>query len=198
MVAEDGDGTGFGCDEYHELHIGADGLPLNSGDELLLEGELRVGYVRIMELRKLNGKRRQLRESIVANDASLASAVVLPLVKLPGNVWVTDCSKARPVLVPVLSLGRRMVANEMAATSNAACGLKLTAAAVPAGGPQLQRATLSSAMFAAAAMIEVSKDLMKMKVTELKLELAAREKLTTGPKPWLRRRLHAAIVYARG
>eukprot|EP00966_Prymnesium_polylepis_P216752 5017663-Prymnesium_polylepis.1 len=33
-----------------------------------------------------------------------------------------------------------------------------------------------------------------MKVTELKSELAARDKLTTGPKPWLRRRLHAAIV----
>eukprot|EP00966_Prymnesium_polylepis_P278646 6437620-Prymnesium_polylepis.1 len=37
-----------------------------------------------------------------------------------------------------------------------------------------------------------------MKVTELKSEFAARDKLTTGPKPWLRRRLHAAIVYARG
>eukprot|EP00966_Prymnesium_polylepis_P077123 1786416-Prymnesium_polylepis.1 len=90
-----------------------------------------------MELRKLNGKlngkRRQLRESIIANDASLASAVVLPLVKLSGNVWVTDCSKARPVLVPVLSLGRRMVAKEMAATSNAAGGLKITAAPAPAG-----------------------------------------------------------------
>jgi hypothetical protein len=83
VVAEDSDGTGFGCEEYWEL---------------------RVGYMRIMELRKLNDKRRQLRESIIANDASLASAVVLPLVKLSGNVWVTDCSKERPVLVPCSAL----------------------------------------------------------------------------------------------
>ena len=38
------------------------------------------------------------------------------------------------------------------------------------------------------------KDLMDMKVTELKDELEARSQAKTGNKAWLRRRLHAAIV----
>ena len=40
----------------------------------------------------------------------------------------------------------------------------------------------------------VAKDLMAMKVTELKEELAARDEAVSGNKAWLRRRLHAAIV----
>ena len=40
----------------------------------------------------------------------------------------------------------------------------------------------------------VSKDLMAMKVAELREELAARGEPVSGNKPWLRRRLHAAIV----
>ena len=40
------------------------------------------------------------------------------------------------------------------------------------------------------------KDLMAMKVTELKEELSARNELVTGNKACLRRRLHAAIVSA--
>ena len=40
----------------------------------------------------------------------------------------------------------------------------------------------------------VAKDLMAMKVTELKEELAARNEAVSGNKAWLRRRLHAAIV----
>ena len=43
----------------------------------------------------------------------------------------------------------------------------------------------------------VQKDLMSMKVTELKEELEARGESKTGNKAWLRRRLHAAIVRAR-
>ena len=39
-----------------------------------------------------------------------------------------------------------------------------------------------------------TKDLMAMKVDELKEELSAREEATSGNKSWLRRRLHAAIV----
>ena len=53
---------------------------------------------------------------------------------------------------------------------------------------------LSSDLFEAAAMRAVSKDLMAMKVDELKLELEARDEGTSGNKAWLRRRLHAAIV----
>ena len=45
-------------------------------------------------------------------------------------------------------------------------------------------------------MVAVAKDLMAMKVTELKDELEARDEPKTGNKAWLRRRLHAAIVRA--
>ena len=38
------------------------------------------------------------------------------------------------------------------------------------------------------------KDLMAMKVTELKEELSARGEPVSGNKAWLRRRLHAAIL----
>ena len=54
--------------------------------------------------------------------------------------------------------------------------------------------TLSSDLFEAAAMRVVDKDLMAMKVNELKEELEARSEATSGSKAWLRRRLHAAIV----
>ena len=43
-------------------------------------------------------------------------------------------------------------------------------------------------------MEAVNKDLMQMKVLELKEELEARGEAKSGNKAWLRRRLHAAIV----
>ena len=43
-------------------------------------------------------------------------------------------------------------------------------------------------------MEAAAKDLMEMKVAELKEELAARDEPLSGNKAWLRRRLHAAIV----
>ena len=49
-------------------------------------------------------------------------------------------------------------------------------------------------IFEAAAMRAVTKNLMAMKVTELKEELEARGEGKTGNKAWLRRRLHGAIV----
>ena len=54
--------------------------------------------------------------------------------------------------------------------------------------------SLSSHLFEAAAMQAGTKDLMAMKVTELKEELEARGEGVTGNRAWLRRRLHAAIV----
>ena len=44
--------------------------------------------------------------------------------------------------------------------------------------------------------IQEKKELMAMKVTELKDELEARGEAKTGAKAWLRRRLHAAILRA--
>ena len=119
---------------------------------------------------------------------------MLPLVKRPNDVWVAACDQARPLLVPVLSLGRRVVA-QAAVAGAAGGGLKITLAPVPAGGPQLRAATLTPTLFAAAAMVKVKQDLVKMKVTELKEELKERGLATSGAKPWLRRRLHAAMLF---
>ena len=71
------------------------------------------------------------------------------------------------------------------------------------GSPKTSSRRLSAAvsepclepeLFGAAAMEAVDKDLMEMKVAELKEELAARDEPLSGNKAWLRRRLHAAIM----
>jgi hypothetical protein len=55
-----------------------------------------------------------------------------------------------------------------------------------AGGQELHATALSSDLFEAAAMRAVAKDLMAMKVVELKEELEARDEATSGSKSWLR------------
>ena len=105
---------------------------------------------------------------------------------------MTDRTKAPPVLVPLLCLGRRATATEGSGVRASTFAFRL--AEVAAGGQELQATSLSSDLFAAAAMQAVAKDLMAMKVTELKEELQARSEAKTGNKAWLRRRLHAAIV----
>ena len=67
-------------------------------------------------------------------------------------------------------------------------------AAVAAGGQELCATSLSAELFAATAMRAGTKDLLAMKVAELKEELEARGEARSGNKAWLRRRLHAAIV----
>ena len=114
---------------------------------------------------------------------------------LPGQ-WTTDFARAPPLLVPVLSLGRRATMVAASGAAGAAGVLTARAATPAAGGPALRRMTLSAEWFEAAAMTAVAKDLMQMKVGELKEELGARDEGTTGSKPFLRRRLHAAIVRA--
>ena len=52
-------------------------------------------------------------------------------------------------------------------------------------------------MFAAGGTGGLRVDLMKMKVSELREELEARDEAKSGCKPWLRRRLHTAIVRER-
>jgi hypothetical protein len=146
----------------------------------------------VLELRKLNGKRRVPRLSVRAKDASRCSAVILPLVRRSSGQWVADRSVARPVLVPLLSLGRCVVASE--GSGNRAGSFTIAVADQAAGGPELRTMNLSEDLFAAAAMNAVEKDLMEMKVTELKEELASRDEPVSGNKAWLRRRLHAAIV----
>ena len=145
----------------------------------------------MLELRKLNGKRRVARLSVRASSASICTAVVLPLVEASPGCWRTDCSVAPPVLVPLLSLGRRMVA--AAADGGGSC-LREAAPAEIAGGPALCAMDLTSELFAAAEMKVVKKGLLAMKVAELKEELEARRESVSGNKAWLRRRLHAAIL----
>ena len=185
------DGTGFACEEYYQIYLDESGNVLNSDADLMLDGALRVGYARILELRKLNGKRRVPRLSVKAADASRCMAVVLPLIKTSGQ-WAPDRTKAPPVLTPLLSLGRRVVATEGSGARASTFSMRL--AEVAAGGQELRVTTLSSSLFEAAAMKAVSKDLMAMKVDELKVELEERDEIKTGNKAWLRRRLHAAIV----
>ena len=101
---------------------------------------------------------------------------------------MTDSRLASAVLVPLLSLGRCVEA-----TYNG-CIITLADAPSAAGGALLRSTCLSDGLFEAGAMQWVSKDLMAMKVTELKDELEARGEAKSGNKAWLRRRLHAAIV----
>ena len=98
---------------------------------------------------KLNGKRRVPRLSVRAADASCCMAVVLPLVEAPAGRWAPDRTKVPPVLVPLLSLGRRAVAMEGGGARAGTFSMRL--AAVPAGGPALQAAHLSADLFEAAA-----------------------------------------------
>ena len=157
----------------------------------MLQGALRVGYGRVLELRKLNGKSRVLRQSVRSSDASRCSAVVQPLVEVGGR-WVVDCTKASAVLIPAAILGRQVIAT--AGTGAHAGSFTIADAPTAAGGARLRAVCLSEELFAAAAMQAVAKDLMSMKVTELKEELEERGEALGGNKAWLRRRLHAAIV----
>ena len=105
------------------------------------------------------------------------------------------------MLVPLTSLGRRAVATE-GSGSQAGTASRSGRPTSPrrarrtAGEPRLRATCLSEELFAAAGMQTVQKDLMSMKVTELKEELEARGEPRTGSKAWLRRQLHAVIVRA--
>ena len=191
IISEDGEGTGFACEAYYELHMTEAGLPLNSRSEIILDGVLSVGYARVLELRKLNGRKMVPRISVRAAHASRCSAVVVPLVRQPDGRWAEDFSRASPQLVPVLSLGRRMVATRAAHGS-----LTFAVAGAAAGGAALREVALSADMFRKGEASGLQVDLMDMKVPQLKDELEARGETKTGCKPWLRRRLHAAIVRA--
>ena len=67
------------------------GLPLNSRSEIILDGVLSVGNARrVLELRKLNGRKMVPRISVRAAHASRCSAVVVPLVRQPDGRWAED------------------------------------------------------------------------------------------------------------
>ena len=113
---------------------------------------------------------------------------------------MVDCSAACPVLIPLLSLGRRAVV--VTEGSGARSGsFAIAAAALAAGGPKLRTTCLTEDLFAVAVMRSAAKDLMAMKVAVVAVgrrahggELEVRNEGKSGNKAWLRRRLHAAIV----
>ena len=99
------------------------------------------------------------------------------------------------MLWPLLILGRRAAAASIGGGGGAGADtFSMDPPDEAAGGQELSTIDLSSDLFEAAAMKVVTKDLMAMKVNELKEELVARNEATSGNKAWLRRRLHAAIV----
>ena len=101
-----------------------------------------------------------------------------------------DTRAELPTWLP--TLGRRVVA--VAEDGEPSGAFSLGTADVAAGGRALQAMSLVPKLFEAAAMRAVAKDLMAMKVAELKEELASRNEPVSGNKAWLRRRLHTAIV----
>ena len=135
---------------------------------------------------------RHTRLSVCASSESICSAVVLPLVDVEHSPVCWTRAKVAPMLVPALSLGRRVVATEGGGAQ--AGTFSLTPALTPGGGRLLCTVCLEPELFEAVAMQVGSKDLMAMRVVDLKEELAARDELVSGNKAWLRRRLHAAIV----
>ena len=155
----------------------------------------QVGYCRLIEIRKLNGKTPHPRWSVTASDASLCTAVVLPFVPAEADgCCEVNRNIAPPLLVPMLSFGRQVSISE---NPNQSEGKTYTVAASPppyAGGPKLRSICIDPSMFSADAMHAVSSDLEEMKVAELKEELQCRGKPSSGPKPLLLRRLHAAIM----
>ena len=71
---------------------------------------------------------------------------------------------------------------------------KAAAAYMAKRGPGMRSVSLTQDLFGASTMRAVAKDLMAMKVAELKELLEAREEGKSGNKAWLRRRLHGAIL----
>ena len=99
--------------------------------------------------------------------------------------------EACPLLVPLTSLGRRVVACAGADSYAYA----IAAAPAGGGGPQLCAASLPAPeLFQAGGDGELEQDLMAMKVVELRAALDARGGSVSGNKAWLRRRLHTAVV----
>ena len=88
------------------------------------------------------------------------------------------------MLVPLVSLGRRAVATEGTGARASTFAMRLADEA--AGGHELRATGLSCDLFKAEAMRAVDRDLMAMKVDELKEELEARDEVKTGNKAWLR------------
>ena len=218
IIDEDKAGDGFRYDQVYEILLNADGRPVEQAETsgLGLEGVLRVGYARILELRKWNGRVMHPRLGIARNNAARGMAVVLPFVRRSpwspehlaslfgddsdteegaGGRWTVDRRRAAPLLVPLVSLGRLVqLAEDRAAPGQ----YTILSVSDVAGGPALRGCAITLEMFEADKMVGlVAKDLMEMKVAELKKELEARDAPKTArDKMALRVRLRALMIRA--
>ena len=119
--------------------------------------------------------------------------LVAPLVCDAQGRW-RRAPEACPLLVPLTSLGRRVVACAGADDLSDSYAYAIAAAPAAAAGPQLCAASLPPELFQAGGDGELEQDLMAMKVVELRAALDARGEAVSGNKAWLRRRLHTAVV----
>ena len=200
IIAEDKDGTGFEYGEVYQVHVDNEGKLLGKHEgELVLEGDVRVGHVRVLELRKLCGNVQHPRLSVKQADAALGFAVVLPLLPRDGQpqAHAADRASAPPKLVPLLGLGRKVELQERAGEESV---YTIGEAAKACGGPKLKPLSLDPEWFARSAMetqadlAEKSTDLRRMKQTELAGELKARRAPQSGRKGVLQQRLRALII----
>ena len=214
VIDEDKDGKGFRYDQVYEVLLDGDGRPIDQAkaSELSLEGSMRVGYARVLELRKWNGNVQHPRLGIARRDALTGSAVVLPFVRRyrlqpersrelfgedsdceegEGSRWRVDRRQAAPLLVPLASLGRRVDVEEEDGD------YMVSRVHLDAGGPALRSCSYTPETFAGSAMCgPVAKDLMRLKVKELRAELEERGAPKRGRKPELRVRLRALMMSA--
>tara|TARA_B110000046_G_scaffold83175_1_gene91436 strand:- start:125 stop:745 length:621 start_codon:yes stop_codon:yes gene_type:complete len=180
--------------------------------KLAANAKLRVGYVRILELRLQNGRHFHPRLGIKKGDMWRGVAVVQPFVQRYSDAqrnrmcvlfgdddsdaeeesWAVDWQRTAPVLLQLSSLGRRVDMLDLDE-----CGtFTLGAVFDGSGGTALRACTLAPGLFCATAMVEEKVDLMRMTVAQLRSELAARGGASAAGqlKSVLRGRLRALII----
>ena len=124
----------------------------------------------------------------------ISTSVVRATGDATDGTWCVDRRRACATVVQLSSLGRRVEMLEGPAgvfePLNPSDGM---------GGPAVSACRLSPALFRAAAMVRVKRDLMSMTVLQLKEELEARGAPKSGAlKSVLRGRLLALIITAAG
>ena len=212
-IDADKEGTTFCYGHCYETLVDASGMPINASAAPPRDGTVSVGYVYVLELRLQNGRHFHPRLGVSRRDALRGLAVVQPLVPSPpqtrrqeviahcfgdddtdasDGTWCVDRRRACATVVQLSSLGRRVEMLEgpvgVFEPMNPSEGM---------GGPAVSACPLSPALFRAAAMVRVERDLMQMTGLQLKEELEARGAPKSGPlKAVLRGRLLALIIAA--
>jgi hypothetical protein len=201
IQSDDKAGTGFWYDAVYEVLLDQNGKLLGStGEELQLDGATRVGYARVLELRKSCGRTTHVRLSVRKQDAA-ACSVIVDLLQPVGRSgpsskqFETNRTHAPPKLTSVLNLGRKVEMTPATSSSGSELRFELAKVCDGVGGRQLRSLALSPDMFTGDVMLgEVKVDLMAMTVSQLSAELAARDEPRSGRKIILRARLYAVII----